>query len=193
MESHRFEAMGKGWADTAHTTDYSPASVASSVSDDSGPDPFCRSDIFVLHIVVETPAPPFLGPALKQNRQSSVAPSFLRLLRLFAAKPGPARSRSGEGVFIHRCHRFTQMKEKTGRGQEIVSWPGPHLWMTSRSCPICQDGLVGGALTRRRYPFRLSPRIQISSICYCSRFSPALISPIARAGEVLESRRAPDV
>ena len=62
----------------------------------------CRSDIPVLDIVVETPAPPFLGPALKQYGQSSVDPSFLRLLRSFAAKPGPARFRSVEGVFIHR-------------------------------------------------------------------------------------------
>ena len=30
------------------------------------------------------------------------------------------------------------MKEKTGRGQEIVSWPGPHLW---KSCSPSVDDL----------------------------------------------------
>ena len=38
MESRRFEEMGRGWADTAHTTELQLASVASSVSDDSGGD-----------------------------------------------------------------------------------------------------------------------------------------------------------
>ena len=74
----------------------------------------------------------------RSGRGSSAAPSFLRLLRFFAAKPGPARFRSGEGVFIHRCHRCSQMREKTGRGQEIVSWPGPHLWT---SCSPSVDDL----------------------------------------------------
>ena len=40
-----------------------------------------------------------LGPALRQCRENSEAPSFLRLLRFFAAKPGPARFRSGAGFF----------------------------------------------------------------------------------------------
>ncbi len=66
----------------------------------------CRSDIPVLDIVVETPAPPFLGPASKQYGQSSVDPSFLRLLRFFAAKTGfPVRTsvRAAEkGAMISR-------------------------------------------------------------------------------------------
>ena len=98
--------MGRGWADTAHTTDLQLADTKGGWDEDlrqkyrdrnMGPDLFCRPEIPVLNIVVETPAPPFLGPALKQYSQSSVAPSFLRLLRFFAAKPGPARFRSGEG------------------------------------------------------------------------------------------------
>ncbi len=30
------------------------------------------------------------------------------------------------------------MREKTGRGHEIVSWPGPHLW---KSCSPSVDDL----------------------------------------------------
>ena len=37
-------------------------------------------------------------PVMKQRRRSSEAPSFLRLLRFFAAKPGPARFPIRKGV-----------------------------------------------------------------------------------------------
>ena len=86
------------------------------------------------------------------GRESSEAPSFLRLLRLFAAKPGPARFRSGEGFFTAEgtqnadkggdiYPQMTQMFTDEGEdreGQGIVSWPSPHLW---KSCSPSVDDL----------------------------------------------------
>ena len=123
-----------------------------------------------------------------------------------------------------------------GRGRKsclglvpICGNPAAHLWMTSRSCPIRQDGLkspslfwnsarevqspailrllrtddadgrgepvprtyfspviaaaeVGGALTRRCYLFRLSPRIQISPTFNRTRLIAMLSHPNSRCG-----------
>ena len=71
--------------------------------------------------------------------------SFLRILRFFAAKPGPARFRSeagfftaectenadGEGRFIHRCHRCSQMEPE----KKILSLSVPSVICVHR-CPL---------------------------------------------------------
>ena len=102
MESRRFEELGRGWADTAHTTDCGPASAASSVSDDSG-----------------------------GGWADTAHATELQLADM-----------KGEGRFIHRGHRCSQMKEKTGRGREsclglvpICGNPAAHLWIKLRSSP----------------------------------------------------------
>ncbi len=73
---------GRGWADTAHATELQSI--------------FCS----VVRIGRSEPGMGRYGPHYR-----TAAPSFLRLLRLFAAKPGPVRFRSGEELLPRSTRR----------------------------------------------------------------------------------------
>ncbi len=153
MGSRRFEEMGRGWADTAHTTEL--------------------SSILLSKLLLHSPSVPSAvsgHSAVKDPRPCSETvqaefrcPSFLRLLRLFAAKPGPARFPIRSGVLYR------------GWGRR----PVPRTY----GCPVIAAAEVDRALTRRCYPFRLSPRIHISPTFNCTHV------PISRNSSIDELPR----
>ncbi len=108
MESRLFEEVGRGWADTAHATELQLA---------------CPRMVSIFCSVVRIGrsgrgmgryGPHYRTTALSEPR------SFLRIVRLFAAKPGPARFRSEEER-LPRIARRTRRGEGTGSENLLLS------------------------------------------------------------------------
>ncbi len=111
---------------------------------------------------------------------SQTAPSFLRFLRLFAAKPGPARFRAGAGVltadrggdFYPQMTQIYTDEREDGEEQGTVSWPGPHLW---KSCSPSVDDLS----LLSNPPRRVKVPIPVVEQCRQSSEAPSFFASLA--------------
>ena len=161
-----------------------------------GPALVCRSSISVLNIVVKTPAPPFLGPirlirdhkspSLLWNSGGEVQRFLLFCVSCAFLRLSPALPVSDSGRSFYRGWHGWERE------------PVPRTYI----CRVIAAAVVGGALTRRRYPFRLSPRTPSHSLLIAAirappifAFSkkPILINTLMPVARLEPSKGAPQI